>query len=122
MNIIAVARIVTLSSYFALFTLLLLWFGWLAPASHFPVGIMFLMITPLLFPLRGLIIGKPYTYAWTSFLIMLYFIHGVGEAYSNADERIYGILEIIFSVTLYTGAITYARLKGRELKARQNQN
>ncbi|HFQ14261.1 MAG TPA: DUF2069 domain-containing protein [Gammaproteobacteria bacterium] len=117
MNLIRFSRATTLFAWFALFILLLLWNILLAPSQHFPVALVLLvMVGPLLLPLRGLLHGKPYTHAWASFLIMLYFAHGVQEAWVNPGERLYALLEVLFSVIFYSAAITYARLRGRQLK------
>ena len=95
----------TLGGIVALMGLLILWYGVRAPA---PVWLA-VMLIPLLFPLRGLIRGRAHTHAWTSFLILFYFIHGVVEAWANADARGLAIAEIVLSVIVYTGAILFAR-------------
>lgn len=119
MNIITFSRWLTLLSYFALLILLMLWLTVLAPPQRVPVSLaLLLLVGPLLFPLRGLLDGRPYTHAWTSFLVLIYFIHGVVEAYSNPDERLYAGLEVLFSVLLYTGCLLYARSRSRQLRAR----
>ena len=105
-----IAHVATLAGYFALLGLLMLWNTILAPSQHFPVAIVLIvMVVPLLLPLRGLLHGRPYTHAWTAFLALLYFIHGVGEAVTNPQERLLGSLEIIFSLVLFFGATFYAR-------------
>ncbi len=123
MTLIQLSRFTTLAAWFALFALLLLWNIVLAPSSHFPIAlVLVVMVGPLLFPLRGLLHGKPYTHAWASFLIMLYFAHGVQEAWVNPDERLYALLEILFSVVFYLAAITYAKLRGRQMKLESGEN
>ncbi len=123
MTLIQFSRFTTLAAWFALFALLLLWNTVLAPSSHFPVAlVLVVMVGPLLFPLRGLLHGKPYTHAWASFLIMLYFAHGVQEAWVNPDERLYALLEILFSVVFYLAAITYAKLRGRQMKQESGED
>ncbi len=107
---------ITLSGYFALLLLLIIWHGFIFPADKQPWLILGFIIMPLLFPIHGLLKGKPYTYAWTSFVILLYFMHGTVEAWANANERVYAIIEIYLSVQIYIGAIYYARLQGRALK------
>ena len=107
---------ITLSGYFALLLLLIIWHGFIFPADNQPWLILSFIIAPLLFPIHGLLKGKPYTYAWTSFVILLYFMHGTVEAWANANERVYAIIEIYLSVQIYIGAIYYARLQGRALK------
>ncbi len=106
----------TLSGYFALLILLIVWHGFIFPAEKQHWLILAFIITPLLFPLSGLLKEKPYTYAWTSFVILLYFMHGIVEAWANDNERIFAIIEVYLSVQVYIGAIYYARLQGRALK------
>ncbi len=107
---------ITLSGYFALLLLLIVWHGFMFPADNQPWVILGFIIAPLLFPLRGLLKENPYTYAWTSFVILLYFMHGTVEAWANDNERVYAIIEIYLSIQVYIGAIYYARLQGRALK------
>ncbi len=107
---------ITLTGYFALLLLLIVWHGFIFPANNKPWLIMAFIVTPLLFPMKGLLKENPYTYAWTSFVILLYFMHGVVEAWANEEQRIYAIIEIFLSVQVYIGAIYYARLQGRALK------
>lgn len=64
---------------------------------------------PLLIPLPGLIKSRRYTYKWTGFLTLPYFLAGVSEAFSNTDLRLYGILTLVFSLTLYVSSMYYSR-------------
>jgi len=117
MNIIVFSRWLTLASYFGLLALMMLWQTVLAPPTQIPISVALLLLAgPLLLPLRGLLYGRPYTHAWTSFLVLIYFIHGVVEAWSNPPVRIYASLEIGLSVLLYCGTLLYARYRGRELR------
>jgi uncharacterized membrane protein len=115
MNSTRFSRFLTLGSYIALIGLLLGWYGIHDPS---PV-LLIVLLLPLLFPLRGLLKGNPYTFAWSSFLILIYFIHGVVEAYANPTVRILAWFEILCSVAFYSGAVIYARLRGRDLKQKQ---
>ena len=115
MNPTRFSRYLTLISYFTLIGLLLSWYGF---HDSSPVTLIALLL-PLLFPLRGLLKGNPYTFAWSSFLILIYFIHGVVEAYANPAVRHLAGFEILCSVAFYSGAVLYARLRGRELKQKQ---
>lgn len=112
MKLITFSRWLTLLSYIALVVVLVIWYGFLHPA---PV-LLILLLLPLVFPLKGIIQRNPYTYAWSSFLILLYFIHGVVEAYANQAARTWALLEVLISVSFYVGAVLFARLRGRELK------
>ena len=75
------------------------------------------LVGPLLFPLRGLLHGRSYTFAWSAFLALLYFIHGAVEAYSMESARYLGLLEVVLSVTWFSAAVMYVRV-GRELEDR----
>lgn len=111
------ARVAALIGYFGLFLLVVAWNAWLSPPTHLPIALVLLVLgTPLLFPLRGLLHGRPYTHAWTSYLALAYFTHGVVQAYAVPTERVLGLLEIFFSLLLFTGAIFYARFRTRELR------
>jgi uncharacterized membrane protein len=108
----------TLAGYFGTFILLVAWYTVLAPSLHFPVALVLLvLVSPLLFPLRGLLHGRSYTFSWSGFLAVLYFIHGVVEAYSTDLTRLYGLLEVLFTVMWFTGAIMYVRV-GQEMEDR----
>ena len=110
------ARIIALCGYFGLWLLLPLWYGWLSP-STLPLGLVLgVLVLPLLFPLRGLLQGRPYTYAWSSFLSLFYLIHAVLELYSSPQDRYLALLELLLSLSFYVGCVIYARLGGRELK------
>lgn len=109
-------RRLALFSYFALLILLMLWFTWLAPSKTMPTSLVILFgIGPLMFPLRGLLYGKTYTYAWSSFLILLYFIHGVVEAYADPEVRLLAVMEIVLSCLFYVGAILYPKYHNKEI-------
>lgn len=116
MNLIKFSRHLTLLSYFVLVAVLVIWYGLVFPE---PV-VLILLLLPLVFPLSGILKGKPYTHAWSSFLILLYFIHGIVEAYANPAARMLALLEVLISVAFYTGAVLFARLRGRELKQKQS--
>ena len=110
-------RRLALFSYFALLILLMLWFTWLAPSKTIPTSLMILFgIGPLMFPLRGLLYGKTYTYAWSSFLILVYFIHGVVEAYADPQVRLLAMIEIILSCLFYVGAILYPKYHNKDIE------
>jgi uncharacterized membrane protein len=113
-----IARRAVLTAYFSLLPFLVAWYAWLAPSRYFPVSMSLLfMVGPLLLPLRGLLAGRPYTHAWTSFLALFYFAHGVSQAWTIPEDRWYGTVEALLSAILFCGAVLYARFRGRELRA-----
>lgn len=117
-------HLMSLLGIFGLIILLMVWEIWLAPSATTTEGLIVLprslvllfMVVPLLFPLRGILHGRPYTHAWASFLALFYFLHGVGEAWAGEDTAYLGMLEVLFSVMLFIGAILFARFRSRELK------
>jgi uncharacterized membrane protein len=99
-----------LTGYFGTFALLIAWYAWLAPSPHFPVAlVLLLLVTPLLFPLRGLLHARRYTIAWSGFLALLYFTHGVIEAWHAAITRPLGLLEIALTLLWFVAAIAYIK-------------
>jgi uncharacterized membrane protein len=102
----------TLFGYFGTLTLLTAWYSWLAPATLFPTAlVLIVLLVPLLFPLRGLLHGHKYTFAWSCFLALLYFTHGVMEAYSDDLTRPLGLLEVTFSTLWFLGAMAYIKTR-----------
>ena len=107
-------RAVALIGYFGLFGLLLLWFAWLEPPNRSPVALaLILWVGPLLFPLRGLLHGRSYTHAWTSFLALFYFALGVFHAAGPMARPWLAWLDMGFSVLLFLGTIFYVRASAR---------
>lgn len=108
--------------YFLLLLLIPIWHLQLSPpplglSPLFTASIWFI---PLLFPLRGIIKGNPYTFAWSGFLGLLYIMHAVVICYSaylesNTIELAMAVLELIFSSLFLTGCIYFAKYRGREL-------
>jgi len=123
MNYLQLTRITTLTGYFGLLLLLMVWIIWLTPSgsSHLPTSLaLVLLVGPLMFPLRGLLHGRPYTHAWASFIALFYLFLGISNAWSSdGQQRLLAILEILFSTLLYLGAMFYARLRGKQLKEQQ---
>lgn len=108
-------RAVVLTSYFGLFGLLLLWVTWLEPPHRLPVALaLIVLVGPLLLPLRGLLHGRPYTHAWTSFLALFYFTVGVFNVAGPMARPWLGWLALIFSMALFLGAVFYVRAYSRE--------
>lgn len=111
-------RVITLIGYFGLFFLLIAWTTWLSPPPRLPVALVLLMLVgPLLFPLRGILHGRAYTHAWTSFLALFYFTAGVFNAAGGIHKPWLAWLEILFSSLLFIGTVFYARHRAQETKA-----
>lgn len=109
-----------LTGYFSLLVILVVNITWLIPSRHFPTALVLLVIvTPLLFPLKGLLHGNPYTYQWASFLSLAYFAHGITEVTAYPELWYAGILEVLAALLMYSGCILYARVFKQEAKKLQ---
>lgn len=109
-------RKLTLVSYLLLIIWLVVWHFLLTPDK--PTSTIFTLlfwIVPILLPAKGLIQGKPYTHAWTNFIVMYYLLHGLTAVYAVEGEQIYALIEIILCCLLFIGCSYYARHRGREL-------
>lgn len=116
-------RWLTLVSYFGLMLTLLGWILLAPHADHYPTAAMLLIgVVPLLFPLRGLLYARPYTHAWTSFLMLFYFSHSIGELYSGDSVLIYPLLALIFSSLCFCGSIVFVKVEAKTRNESQNKN
>lgn len=110
--------IIALIGYFGLFGLLLLWFGWLEAPRQVPIALaLILLVGPLLLPLRGLLHGRSYTYAWTSLLALFYFMVGAFNASGPMGRPWLAWLEISCSILLFIGSIFFVRTQARARRA-----
>ena len=83
---------------------------WLAPLR--PGGsYLALKAAPLALPLLGILLGRRYTYQWTSMFVLAYFAEGVVRAWSEhgLSQTLAGA-EIALSVVFFAAAVTYSRL------------
>lgn len=113
---------VTLTGYFALLVLLVAWNGWISPPHHFPRALAILFIAgPLLFPLRGLLHGRPRSYVWASYFALVYLTFGLVGMASNPEERSLASIEALASLVMYLGAILFARYRHRELQQQDKE-
>lgn len=100
----------TLVGYFGIMALLPVWYGWVAPPAVVPPAVAITLLgLPLFAPLRGLLHGRRYTVAWSLFLSLLYFTHGIVEAWSDSAARLPAILEILLSLLWLVAGIAFIR-------------
>ena len=99
-----------LLGYGGVFVMLLLRYGWLAPPRQISPWLPLAITTlPLLLPLRGLLRGHRYTYQWSGFLALAYFIYAVDSLFSTGWSQLLGIGEALASLTWFFAAGLYAR-------------
>jgi len=116
MNILRFQRLAQ-CGYFGLLLLVPLWHLYLSPPTLqiSPWLITSIWLIPLLFPLKGIIKGNPYTYAWSGFIALIYIMHACVIVMSDQQERVLGIIELLFASLFLIGNIYFAKYKGQEL-------
>lgn len=99
------------TSYFALIALLLAWIVWLEPPPTSLISPALLIILgPLLIPLRGILHARRYTMAWSTMLILAYFVHGVAYAAGSGPAVWLGVGEIALALIYFSGTNAYLRV------------
>jgi len=120
MKLVQSLRIISLISFFGLMISLLIWILIAEHSENFPVAAWLIIgVMPLVFPMRGILYGKPYTHAWASFLILFYIAHGITELYSGDAVIWYPLFELIFSSSFFVAANLYIRTSGKLRKKSQ---
>jgi len=116
------ARQVALASYLALFALVAIWnlvFADLHGAR--PWVVLSIALIPLLLVLPGMLGGSPRAHAWTCFIVNLYFVQGVLAAIDPA-RMIFGWLEALLSLLLFSAALLYTRWGFQLQRRRQGEH
>jgi uncharacterized membrane protein len=103
-------RLIAASALVGLIVLCLAWELWLAPLR--PGGsYLALKAAPLAIPLFGILLGRRYTYQWSSMFVLAYFSEGVVRTWSErgVSQSLAGA-EIALSVIFFVAVVAYARL------------
>ena len=107
---------IALTGYFSLLVLMPLWLVFLNPSEGLgPVLSLVMFTLPLLFPLKGLVQGNPYTYAWSNFIVMIYFLHSLTTLWVSPADMLWAALEFIFATMMFLAGSYYAKYRGQEL-------
>lgn len=111
------SSLLTLSrlGYLALVMLLGGWFIGQGINGEYTLLFSLLWIVPLLLPIKGILKGNPYTYAWASFILCLYMLHALTLLYVTTDALAFAIIEVLLIGALLVAFPFYARIRGREL-------
>ena len=106
----------TLVSYFSLLVYMPMWLILINPSEGLSPLLSLTMFTlPLLFPMRGLLKGNPFTYAWTNFILMIYFLHSLTTLWVSAEDLLWASIELILTSIMFLSGTYYAKYKGQEL-------
>jgi len=107
---------IALAGYFSLLIYMPIWLLVINPSNGLsPILSLFLFTLPLIFPLRGLIKGEPYTYAWANFVVMIFFLHSLTTIWVSKEDLIWASLELLFATMMFISGTYYAKYKGQEL-------
>ena len=107
---------ITLSGYFSLLFYMPFWLIIASDDSALSIPLILVMfVLPLLFPLKGLVQGNPYTYAWSNFIVMIYFLHSLTTLWVSADEKLWALGELLFASIMFIAGSYYAKYRGQEL-------
>jgi len=104
------ARQIAVSSYLALLLLQPVWHGVLpAPLGSANALLAVLATLPLLLPLKGVVQGRPRSMTLAGYLVVLYFIIGIMEAWSNAPQRLAALCQVLLSVVYIGSLVLFVR-------------
>lgn len=93
-----------------------IWLLVINPSEALSPALTLIMFTlPLLFPLKGLVQGNPYTYAWSNFVVMIYFLHSLTTLWVSEDDTVWALLELIFTTMMFISGSYFAKYRGQEL-------
>jgi len=105
-----VLRLAASVALVALIALCLAWELWLAPLR--PGGsYLALKAAPLGIPLPGILLGRRYTYQWSSMFVLAYFAEGVMRAWGERDlSQTLALAEVALSAVFFASVVAYSRL------------
>ena len=107
---------IALLGYFSLLIYMPIWLLIINPSDGLSPLLTLTMFTlPLLFPLKGLVQGNPYTFAWANFVIMIYFLHSLTTLWVSAEDFIWATLELLFATMMFLSGSYYTKYRGQEL-------
>lgn len=110
------ARRLVLLSYIGMLGTIVLWYFVFSPPNYaFSTILSLLYCGILLLPAYGLIKNRPRVYLWSSYLVLLYFMHAIVETYANHAHRGLAIAELVFSLVYFVSASLCARYQQQDL-------
>lgn len=108
-------RNIALFSHLGLLVWLAIWYSLFSNTDYSLIFILLIYFVPLLLPLYGVIKAKPYTHAWTCFVVLWYFLHAITIMYAEPSQLIYASVELVLACSMFVGCAMFARLRGQEL-------
>lgn len=109
-------RYLALIGHLGLLLWMSIWYLGLSGARDYSITFIFIVyLLPLLFPLHGIIKAKPYTHAWSCFVVLWYLMHSATTMYVEPTYLLHALLEMLFVIMMFVGCAMFARLRGQEL-------
>lgn len=113
---VKVYRYLALIGHLGLLTWMTIWYLILSDSRDYSnTFVIVIYLLPLLLPLYGIIKAKPYTHAWSCFIVLWYLMHSVTVMYVEPSFMIHAIIELVFVIMMFVGCSMFARLRGKEL-------
>jgi uncharacterized membrane protein len=113
---VKVYRYLALIGHLGLLTWMTIWYLILSDSRDYSnTFVIVIYLLPLVLPLYGIIKAKPYTHAWSCFIVLWYLMHSVTVMYVEPSFIIHAIVELFFVVMMFVGCSMFARLRGKEL-------
>ena len=66
-------------------------------------------VIPLLLPLRGLLAGSLRSMTWAGYLVMLYLVIGVMEAWANPPQRVPALVQVFLAMLFVGSVLVFSR-------------
>lgn len=109
-------RNMALFGHIGLLVWMSIWYlGFKTSSDYSYLFIFVIYLLPLLLPLFGIIKAKPYTHAWSCFIVLWYFLHAITVIYAEPEYRLHAGLELSLAIIMFVGCSMFARLRGQEL-------
>ncbi len=113
---VSIYRYLALIGHVCLLAWLAIWYFLLDDARDYSNAFVLLVyILPLVLPLYGIIKAKPYTHAWSCFVVLWYFLHALTTMYAEPSYIIHASIEMFFASMMFVGCSMFARFRGQEL-------
>ena len=97
-------------SYLALIALQPAWHALLPePGGNRNWVLAALATVPLLLPLAGVLRGSLRSMTWAGYLVMLYLVIGVMEAWSNPPQRVMALAQVFLVVVFVAAVLAFSR-------------
>ena len=110
------ARKLVLASYTGLVITIVLWYFIFDPPRFvFSTILSLLYLGLVLLPAYALLRKKQRSYMWSSYLMLIIFMHAVVETYANSGHRGFAITELVLSLVYFVSATLCMRFERQGL-------